>query len=63
MITLHAVVHCERCAAQLLIEDSPVHARNAAMVAKGEGWRIDPELCPACKQAVENPTEQLELIA
>lgn len=62
MITLHAIVHCEQCPAQLLIEDSPVHARNAALVARGKGWRIDPERCPACVKLEEN-AGQLELIA
>lgn len=65
MITLHAIVHCEQCPAQLLVEDSPMHARNAALVAKGEGWRTNPEICPACVTAIFPPatkkTEQLEL--
>lgn len=64
-MTTHLVaqVQCDCCPAELVIDESALHARNSAMVARQKGWghRNGLDLCPSCLQVVLNPQGVLAL--
>jgi hypothetical protein len=64
-IRLVATLTCDGCGAELVVGESSIRARNAAMVAKAEGWRIDADgmdLCPVCADVAEHPEKQLTMV-
>jgi hypothetical protein len=65
-VRLVATVTCDGCGAELTVDESAVHARNALMVARTKGWKTylggpEQDLCPACKDRREHPAKQLTL--
>lgn len=64
-IRLVATLTCDGCGAELVVGESSIRARNAAMVAKAEGWRIDDhgrDLCGACADLADHPEKQLAMV-
>lgn len=65
-LTLVATLRCDLCPTTLVVDESPLHARNIAITARHLGWRTivgNRDICPACWQLTANPQGVLSLEA
>lgn len=62
---LVATMTCDFCGSKLNVAGDNLRARNAAMVARGDGWRyypaVDKDACPECVDRIEHPEKQLSM--
>jgi hypothetical protein len=62
-IRLDAIVICDLCDHHLTIGGDNLRARNAWLIARGNGWqhRGGHDLCPQCIRQINHPQGTLEL--